>query len=230
MDPGFLAMPSMAIKGNRVVVAVDDSYELLELDGTLVPPERLAQGLFEHYNVIHILDVDGYLNESAHLSFIQKTCEMGELWVDAGSRIGDGVIDLMMAGAAQAVICTKAIGGLREVVNAYELSEDLIFQIDYKYGVLASNKAMAKLSMDEIIAEVMDIGISRFILADYGAMEKKKGPDLELWSFVKKKHPGIELYGAGGIKAKHAIELKTAGLSGAVLDLRSCIKLRNIHF
>ena len=228
MDEGFLAMPSMAIKGNRVVVVVDDSYELLELDGKLVPPERLAQGLFEHYGAIHILDVDGYLKESPHLGFIQKTCEMGALWVDGGSRVGDGVIDLMMAGAAHAVICTKTVDGLREVVNAYELSEDLVFQIDYKNGVLASNKALAKMSMDEIIAEVMDIGITRFILADYGAMEKKKGPDVGLLRSVKEKHPGIELFGAGGIKAKHAEQLKAAGLSGAILDLRSCIKLRNI--
>jgi phosphoribosylformimino-5-aminoimidazole carboxamide ribonucleotide (ProFAR) isomerase len=230
LDEGFLAMPSMAIKGNRVVVAVNDTYELLELDGKLVPPERLAQGLFEHFDAVHILDVDGYLKDSPHLGFIQKTCEMGSLWVDGGSRIGEGVIDLMMAGSAMAIVCSKSVDGLREVVNAYELSEDLVFQIDHKKGVLACNKAMAKMSLDDIIAEVMDIGISKFILADYAAMEKNKGPDIVFLKKIKQEHPGIELFAAGGVKAKHVDALKEAGFAGAILDLRSCIELKNITF
>ena len=228
MGDGFLAMPSMAIKGNRVVVAVDDNYEVLEIGGRLETPHKIAQGLFEHYGTIHILDVDGYMKESPHLNFIQKACDGGELWVDAGSAIGESVIDLIMAGATQAVICTKTISGFREVVNAYELSEDIVFQIDYKKGVLASDKGIAKMSVDDIIDEVLDIGITRFILADYGAMEKGTGPNVKMLKGMLEEHPKIELFAAGGIKAEQGPELKEAGLTGAIMDIRSCIKLRNI--
>ena len=230
MDEGFLAMPSMAIKGNRVVVAIKDDYEPLKLDGKLVAPERLAQGLFEHFGAVHILDLDGYLKESPHLAFLQKTCEMGEMWVDCGSRTGDGVIDIMMAGATMAVVCSKRIDGLREVVNAFELSEDLVFQIDHENGVMAANKALAKMPLDDMIDEVMDIGISKFIFADHAAMEKGRGPDLALLKKVLGKHKGMELIAAGGVKAEHEAALKEAGLAGAILDLRSCIKIKKIQF
>jgi len=228
---GFLGIPSFSIRRNKVVLASHGQYEKLLISGRPVDPLELARALFKQFDVIHILDLDGFHKGSPDTGFVQKASQSGDLWMDPGLGIAEPLIDMFMSGADQAVVSSKAINGLKELVNAVELSEDIIFQLDYDGGkLLARNEVMKAMGIDALVDEAKDIGIYRFILADYTCLDSGGGPDLDLLSGIIEKHKDIELFAAVGIEPKHMPQLEDAGLMGAILDLRSVLDEIRISF
>lgn len=228
---GFLGIPSISIRRNNVVIASQGQYKKLKISGHPVAPLKLAHALFEHFDVLHVLDLDGAIGGSPDTGFIQKASRSGDIWVDPGLGIADPLIDMFMSGADQAIVSSKAINGLKELVNACELSEDIIFQLDHDTGELrARNEVIKAMGMDALIDEAKDIGIFRFILADYTRLDSGGGPDIDLLSGIIEKHKGIELFAAVGIRPRHLPQLEDIGLTGAILDLRSVLEEMSISF
>lgn len=220
----FLTIPSFTIKGGYVHVVERDDYTRFSLHNEPVKALDLANLLFKDYEILHVVDLDASSGKDPDHGFLQKTTQSGHVWVDVGMRDAEEIIDVFMAGASEVVLPSRSLKDMYELVNAYEMSEALLFQIDYDDGVRACHDKISDMGLDGLIKEVRDIGIDRFVIADYSRMEKNCGPDMKFLSDLVKKHPKAEFFAGVGVGPEHLNELEARGLKGAMLDLRSIIR------
>ena len=107
--------------------------------GSLVRPDRTVTSrseavpevrrlLSEHDRVL-LRDLDGIERNRPRLDLLRKF-EGDSLWVNAGIRTADAVIDVLVAGAEKAVLGTKTLRGLGDLQEARNFSDDIAVEVD----------------------------------------------------------------------------------------------------
>ncbi|MEW5761369.1 MAG: hypothetical protein AB1779_11460, partial [Candidatus Thermoplasmatota archaeon] len=81
-------------------------------------------------------------------------------------------IDIFTAGASYVVLSTKTIMDINELDYALELSDNIIFCIDYKEGIVAYDKKIRSLKPQELARNAKEKGIEKIILFFYNKIEK----------------------------------------------------------
>ena len=95
------------------------------------PMDRALQ----EFGRVLIWDLGGIERNRPNLEVL-KRFEGEGLWVDAGIRFADFVIDVLVAGAERAVVGTKTLRGLTEFEEARGLTENLVPLLDFAKGRL----------------------------------------------------------------------------------------------
>lgn len=211
-------IPAVSIMSGRVVEVEGNAYRFHKNEeGKFRSPINILQGLDS--DVVFILDIDGIEANRPDLNLITKMSSHKELWVDAGSMTGGGATDVFISGAAAVVMGTKSMLGLKHLEEAVELSENVIFSLDYDGGVIAAHKSVGSLTIDELLAEAFGVGVRKALLFDLGGLRDGKPPDLELARKLASKFD--ECYVAGHVRPEGFQDLENAGAKGAVVDFRS---------
>lgn len=94
-------------EGNQL--SVDDVFKRVEKD-----------------SVLYVVDFDGIERNNAHLDLYQKLADHSILWVDAGPRRLDDVMDFIMAGATNITI-RKNLWPEPDIPGVREITEDEIY-------------------------------------------------------------------------------------------------------
>ena len=124
----------------------------------VVDPVELVQELATEFDLIAILDLGGIASKRKGLDLIGKLVEAGPAWVHAGTRLSDGIIDLLVAGAEEVVVFPNfLLRGFGEWKDAFELSENIVIGLDL-------NNWREK-SLDE---HIFSMGLSGFLEAVHG--------------------------------------------------------------
>ena len=177
-----------------------------------VPIEDLLPVLedaLESYHKVLLWDMDGIERNQPRLDLIRKFEGLG-LWVDAGVRYAETVIDVLVAGADKAVVGTKSVWGLEEVRESYRMTENLVLQIDYNGGVIHPGRARAKPTPGELSKWVSSLGGDAVLL-----LSTEKPPDSPA---VRAAAEHVQVY--AGIAARASLEsLEEAGAKGAIVDI-----------
>ncbi len=118
----FEVLPRVRIRGGR---AVRPSGERAGKDETVAGVDRL---LSAHGRVL-LWDLDGIEGDRPRLDLLRRF-EGEEVWVDAGVRTAEGVIDVLIAGAEKAVVGTKTLTTIEQLEAARGLSDDIAVQVD----------------------------------------------------------------------------------------------------
>ena len=81
---------------------------------------------------IYVLDADGIERDDPNLDLHQKLSGAHDLWVDAGPRATDDIVDLVMAGATEITI-RKNLFPVEKVSNIKEVTENSIYiNVDFQ--------------------------------------------------------------------------------------------------
>lgn len=86
--------------------------------------------LVSQFPIIYVVDLDGIERGDPQLDYLQELSREATVWADAGVRTADQAIDVLVAGAARAVLSSATLGGPRELRRAWKLSSELIFEIE----------------------------------------------------------------------------------------------------
>lgn len=101
-------------------------------DGGRAGKKETADGvdrlLATHGHVL-LADLDGIEGGTPRLDLVRRF-EGDAVWVDAGVRTAEGVIDVLVAGAEKAILGTKTLAGFAELEAALELSTEIAVQVD----------------------------------------------------------------------------------------------------
>jgi phosphoribosylformimino-5-aminoimidazole carboxamide ribonucleotide (ProFAR) isomerase len=218
---GFELIPSLAVMGSTPVWVKEGKYNPIRIDGASVSVEKLVKELTEEFGVLHYLDILGIRKGVVEWDLFRSAVEKGgNLWADMGVLYSEGLIDVIMAGAEMAVVTTKMIESLEEIVSSFELTENLALQIDYDHNILSKDKQIRNMSPGELVSEMASFGMETFILDDIS--EGRERIDVKfLLDVIKHLPPRGKVY--VGIEDLSEIkELSGTEVKGAII---SCSKL-----
>lgn len=213
----FVDIPAVSILKGVIVLARNDAYETLTIDDKVPNTLDFIELLTEHYETIYITDVNGLIEGKAQVKLIREVSEFCEVWLDAGVAEVENIYDLFVAGAHEVVLSSKTLGSIMELALAVELSENLIFELDYDNGVVSPNGQIRDMSPEKLGSELMDIGIERVIFADLARIAKNKS--LETSIIQSLINQGLKVYVGGGVKHWDKALLEKQGATGAILEL-----------
>ena len=77
----------------------------------------------------YIIDNEGLENRKPNLEWYMKNCDFLDVWIDAGPRDSNDVIDLIMTGANKVVIRPEFLTE-KEFIEILEISENIALKLD----------------------------------------------------------------------------------------------------
>ena len=211
-------IPAISILHRRVAIVENGKYKYLQnSDGKFRNPKNLAQEL--ESGVIFILDIDGLERSSPNLATIKKIAAFKDIWLDAGAQDIEDMMDLFVSDASEVILGTKSLSDLKELQDAAEMSEQIIFSIDYDGKILSPDPKIAKMSIDQLLDAVKDFKLDSAIFMDLGSHRDKTPIDLKIVSRMAKQFEN--LYVSAHTIPEDYEALENAGVTGLIIDFRT---------
>jgi phosphoribosylformimino-5-aminoimidazole carboxamide ribonucleotide (ProFAR) isomerase len=203
-------LPRILVLNGEAAYEEGNEYYSMEVD-TL----EVIDSMISSYGKVLIVDLNGVFSNRPRLDFIKKF-EKKPIWVDAGPRLAENVIDVFVAGAEKAVMSTKTLSSVREVARASELSHELVFQADVLDGqTVAMAKEFQGRNPRDLLEEAMRMGINVGFYLETG-----RNPPHP--SILRGFPEDFELY-LGMLPKDDATRLADTGMRGAVVDVEELI-------
>ena len=214
-------VPSLAVMGPTPVWVKDERYNPIRIGGESIGVVGLVNGLSERFGAVHYIDILGIRRGVVDWEIFRASVERCDnIWADMGVIFSDGLIDVVMAGAQEVVITTKMIDSLEEIVSSFELTENLILQIDYDGSIVSRDRNIRKMGPGEFAEEMVSFGMDTFILDDI--REGREAVDMRFLDRVLNSMPQDGKLYVGIEDLGEMEELSDTGVSGAIV---SCSKL-----
>jgi hypothetical protein len=126
-----------------------------------VPAKETVEGLdrgLQDFGRVLIWDIDGIEKNRPNLRLVRRF-EGESLWVDAGIRVADSVIDVLIAGAERVVVGTKTLRRLEEFDDARELTENAVPLLDFARGELWAPEPLRDMPPAHLLAQWRETGV-----------------------------------------------------------------------
>ena len=124
----------------------------------------LGSKLSSKYERAFVSDVDGLEKNKPQLDVVQEFCDEIPTMYEGGVRFGSNVIDMLVTGAEKAVIGTATLASLEELRGAFKLSDNIIFKVDYRDGIVSFDPKIAGQDFLALARVVREIGIEEMIV------------------------------------------------------------------
>lgn len=222
--PGYInrlmkIIPAISIMHNHIAVVERGRYEYLRTqNGLLRSPVNVIQELSG--DVIFILDIDGLERSSPNMNTIKKIAAYKETWLDAGTQDVNDMMDLFVNDAEYVVMGTKSLHSLDELAEAAELSDKVIFSIDYDDGIISPDYGISEMSIEKL-AEIIKCfkGLDTVIFMDLGSHRNKTPVDLNIIASLTKLFKNV--YVSAHVIPDDYTFLEEAGVAGLIRDFRT---------
>lgn len=214
-DP--VLIPCMLLRRGQVYLPGDDGPQPAKTpEGGSYDPFDVVDRLVRTYSVIYIVDLDGIEKAEPQLDYLQELSREATVWADAGVRSADQAIDVLVAGAARAVLSSSTLEGPRELKRAWRLSSDLVFEIevDSRGPRLWSGWPAATLS--ELALSVRGTGLQELVLSP-------RGMDVD-WGTVRQLADGGPIWVDGSFDPNDAAQLAANRASGGIFHLNGLLE------
>lgn len=224
----FKYIPAISLMDKTIVLAHGKKYETLTIDEKVPDALDLIEIVTENYNTIYMMDINGLTKSKPQMNLVKELSEYCEVWLDAGVSTSEDVYDLLVAGAHEVIVSSKTLKDLFELARAYELTEKIIFEIDYAQGVISPNSQLMNMQPDILAEEVNDIGINRIIFADLDRIGTNKALERRIIQSLVAKD--LQVFVGGGVKLADVPLLKKLRTRGAIVELTDILKHGKVKF
>jgi len=202
-------IPSVSVLDGVPVVAGSEGYRRANVDLFDLVEEIRSISIR-----LYLVDLNGIHGNSPQMDLITELSSDMELWVDAGPRIMEDLMDIITSGAAMAVLGTKTLTSLREFRRCMDITENLVFSIDVMGDSMASvSKEIGRLSISEVIEAVSEAPVLQVYWMNrtsYAGNGLNSTAFFDILSGIK--HPNLY---AANVKRSELQELPE-GVAGAV--------------
>ena len=201
--------PSISVFNGSVVVAGSDGYRKVDSDIF-----DIVENIRRESKRLYMIDLNGIHQNNPQTDLILELSSDMELWVDAGPRVMEDMMDIITSGAAKAVVGTKTLQSLREFERCMEITENIIFSVDIiKDSVASISREIGSMSIPRIVNAVREAPMLQVYWMNrgrYAGNSLNTTPFFEILSDIE--HPA--LYAANVRRTE--IEELPEGVSGAV--------------
>jgi len=218
---GFDTVPAVSILHGEPVVMKNREYvPIRDSEGMVREITDIIDELKGNYERVMVTDLTGITRDRPQIDVLKGICSKMSMWVDAGSRYGEGAIDILIAEADKVVMATKTLRKLEELENALELSENIILGIDFDDGIVSPNKEIREMTPLELVRKAEDIGIGTFIVTDMKNLSSDNEFAMDVSRTVLVPQRKVYVHGRFGPSIG---ELETAGFAGAIIEIENLL-------
>ncbi len=165
--------------------------------------------LLATYHRLYVVDLEGIEFERPQFEYLQELTRGQEMWVDAGCRDADQVMDVLVAGATKAVLNTTTLRQAREISRTLKLTTQVALMIETEDGrIVAHDRALAQVSPLELVRDARERGISDIILS-------AGGPEVD-WTWVREASKGGPTYVYSSAFVRGSEVLGSSGARGGI--------------
>jgi hypothetical protein len=184
-------------------------------DGRPVDLFDLIDQIEKNYSALYVADLEGIEHADPQLDYLQEIGRDLELWVDAGIRSGDQVIDILVNGARYAILSTSHLSRFGEIESAWKLSPEIAVEIDWRDGRIDVRGSGWPPDVEAMAREVRAIGVTRLILSHHG--------DAIDWNQVHRLAEGGPVWVGGSFENSDRSRLEGSGAAGAFFHLNEML-------
>ncbi|UCE74287.1 MAG: hypothetical protein JSV56_00910 [Methanomassiliicoccales archaeon] len=160
-------IPALSVYRGMPVIKGEEKYEpLQDKDKNVLGLKEILDELSKRFEKVLLTDLNGIERDKPQLELFRLLPKKMESWIDAGTRYGPGIIDILVAGADYVVLSTKTLKNLNELEKALELSENIVLNIDFEEGIVSPHKSIREMSPWDLTREVENFGIETIIFTD----------------------------------------------------------------
>lgn len=178
----------------------------------------------------YVADLDAIAGGPVQRGLIRDLAEfrsgfLGELLVDGGASGRDGALEVLSAGASDAVVgmeTLRSFAALADIVDTVGAGR-VVFSLDLQLGTpilhpLMADAAGAIPDALTLTAQAADAGVAAILVLDLGRIGTGVGVDLGLLKNLRRRHPGMRLFAGGGVLTRKDLErMEDAGCDGALV-------------
>lgn len=174
---------------------------------------------------LHLVDLDGAKsNKVVNLPVLQSIVRETNLIVDFGGGVKstEALEMVLEAGANQVTVGSMAVKSPElffEWLEKYGI-EKLILGADVRNEMISINgwKEDSNITIYEFLKNYASQGVKHVVCTDISKDGMLAGSSMELYKKLLEEFPSIELIASGGVTTiEEVMELKTAGLAGAII-------------
>lgn len=205
-------VPTTYLDSGRIVSPKDGQFEPVKgVDAKPVDPFEVADSLVAKYHRFCVVDLEGVRRNRPQLDYLQELSRSGELWVDAGIRTGDQVIDILVTGAQRTILSTGYLLSAKQLRRAWRLSSEILFAVETEGDrVRPRGNDWDGMSAADAISGARTVGVSDVIL-------RSRGSPVD-WSFVRQASAAGPLWVEGPPEPSLGSRLRESGVAGCLFD------------
>jgi phosphoribosylformimino-5-aminoimidazole carboxamide ribonucleotide (ProFAR) isomerase len=205
-------VPNLYLDAGQIVQAHAGQFEpVLDDVGAPIDPFEVSDRLVAQFQRFCVVDLEGVRRNRPQLDYLQELSRSGELWVDAGIRTGDQVIDVLVTGARRAILSTAYLLGSKQLRRAWRLSTEILFAVETEGNAIRPRgNDWDGMPVVEAIAQARNVGIVDVVLRSRG------GPTD--WSQIRQLASQGPLWVDAGSESSLASQLSAARAAGAFFD------------
>lgn len=176
-------------------------------------------------NRLHLVDLDGAkVGKPQNIAVIRQIVTQTKLKVEVGGGIRTfrQVVEYLSLGVDRVIIGSAALSNpdvVRRAIAKYG-SVRILVGVDGRDEMVAVKgwQEDAKVSMEQLIAQMAELGVQTFIVTDIGRDGTMLGPNIDLLVKLKQRFPKLELIASGGIRDSADLQhLKEENIDGAII-------------
>jgi phosphoribosylformimino-5-aminoimidazole carboxamide ribotide isomerase len=174
------------------------------------------------FSELYVADLDAITGGQANYSLLKRIAGTTglELMVDAGVTDLQRAEKVLGSGAAKVIIATETLTNTSFVAEAIESfgTRQVVVSLDLMRGKVLSGFELGRLAEPvTFLNELEALGVSQIIILDLSKVGSREGANL---AFLREVLGSIhaEVFVGGGVRdVKDLLELKTLGVSGALI-------------
>lgn len=175
-----------------------------------------ADFLFGRYHRLYVIDLEGVRYRRPQFEYLQEIARGQEMWVDAGPRNSEEVMDVIVAGASRAVLSTSTLQSAREVSRSLKLTNQLVLSIDWDgHRVIAADPALESASPEQIAQDARERGVADVLFSPRSAAID--------WEIVHRLTQGGPAYVGGTFSPLEETHLADSGAAGGVFPAQGVL-------
>ncbi|MFZ0830648.1 MAG: HisA/HisF-related TIM barrel protein [Thermoplasmata archaeon] len=159
-------IPNLYLDSGQIVEAESGQFQpVLDDAGKPADPFEVSDRLVAKFQRFCVVDLEGLRRNRPQLDYLQELSRSGELWVDAGVRTGDQVIDILVTGARRTVLSTAYLLNPKQLRRAWRLSTEILFAVETEGAVVRSRgNDWDNMPASEAVASARAVGIVDVVL------------------------------------------------------------------
>jgi phosphoribosylformimino-5-aminoimidazole carboxamide ribotide isomerase len=178
----------------------------------------------------YVADLDAIQGGPIQRGLIRDLAEFqtgfaGELMVDAAAGDPDGALEVLSAGASDAVVGLETLRSFGDLAGMVEIvgASRVVFSLDLQLGSpvlhpLMEDAAGATPDAMSLAAQAAAAGVGAILVLDLGRVGTGAGVDLGLLEALRRRHPAVRLFAGGGVLTRKDLErMEEAGCDGALV-------------
>jgi hypothetical protein len=206
-------LPRIHLARGLIVVPSDpESPPVPAVDGSGEPVDvfDVADSLFRQYPGIYVVDLDGVLHGRPQFDLLQEIPHGHEMWVEAGPRSVDQVMDVLVAGGTMAVVPAATDRAWREIPSILQITDRFVVEVP-------SPGPRALGAPDPLDPRIRTR--QAFALRVPGVMLSAPETGVD-WGLVRELAPTGPVYVNGGFAPEEGPRLTEAGARGGIFEPR----------